>query len=708
LDILDRGWHMAKVRRSTTLLALGLSLCLPACKSREADSKLEQAKALTAKQPAAALQQLDRVLAEGGDRLEVGRAKAAAHQRLGQLPEAEKLLLSVLAEAPEDHEALDQLANVCVAQGKLDEARRHLTIAIRRKPPHVPTLLLFATLAATKADGSAGLAAFDLLKDDGYRTFRKSAEYATARAALLSAQDDDRTAALAWLSQHEKSRSFDPKLSLLMAGGLAKLGKGSLALWLLARASNSPNAGTEVHEALAERALAMNDEALAKLALSRMGGQLSQTPNILLLEARLLELQDQGLEATKLTRRALDLVPADREKQKTAYALAHARSLAKEGLLEEARQVLTEVLQKEPEHGRAKLLLGAIEIQADHGERVEPLVEELLADPRYAPQAQTLVVRAHLALKNPAAAKKAARGYFDKAPADLHTRLLLVQTLAQAGEGAAGLELLDRAPAAVATQPELVRMRVELAEKFGSPAQTEAMVSDYLRQGVDLPELRRSLGRSLIRQQRLPDAEAVFRDLARDDPSALEEVARLQREQHRLPEAIATLERAVAASPLSHSAWLLLGLMKKEGGDGLGAAAAYERALRLEPNDPVALNNLAVLLIEQGHERTRAISLARRAVASLPDNPALEDTFGWALIEGGDEKQISEAVELLERSSSRLGTAEAAFHLGVALARAKRDKEAKVQLTRALQPATDATRPPAWRPRAEQALAALP
>lgn len=708
MDIADRGWHTRPVRRSIALAVLGLGLCLPGCKSRSA-AKLEQAKALTAKEPTAALEQLDRVLAEGGNRPEVIKAKAAAHQRLGQLAEAEKLLLSVLAETPDDYEALQQIANVCVAEGKLDEARRHLTVAIRRKPPQVPTLLLFATLAASKADGTAGLAALDLLSGDGYRTFRKSAEYATARAALLSLQGDDRTAALAWLAQHEKSRSFDPQLSLLMADGLAKLGKGPLALWLLARASSSPNADSAVHEALAERALSMEDVALGQLALSRLGAQLNRTPNVLLLEARLLELQDQGLEATKLTRRALDLVPEDREKQKAAYALAHARSLAKEGLVEEARLVLAEVLKKEPAHGRAKLLLAAIEVQAKHGEKVDALVADLLGDPRYARQAQTLMVRARLSQKDPAGAKKVARGFFDKDPSDLHARLLLVQTLAEAGDGAAGLLLLDQAPAAVATRPELVRMRVELSEKVASPKQTEAMVAGYLALGLDLPDLKRTLARSLVRQGRLAEAETVLRDLARDDPDALEEVARLQREQHRLPEAIATLERSVAVSPLSHSAWLLLGLMKKEAGDRSGATAAYEHALRLDPNDPVALNNLAVLLIEQGQAKARGISLARRAVASLPNNPALEDTLGWALLEGQDARHLDESLELLERAARALGTPEVRYHLGMALARAHREKDAKRELTQALgtTPAGPGPAEP-WRARAEQSLAALP
>jgi len=258
-----------------------------------------------------------------------------------------------------------------------------------------------------------------------------------------------------------------------------------------------------------------------------------------------------------------------------------------------------------------------------------------------------------------------------------------------------------------------VRLRVQLTELVLGPAKSEELIKHYLALGVDVPDLKQSLGLSLARQKRLPEAEALFRELAQEDPNALQQVAQLERDQGRLTAAIATLQSLVATSPSSQGAWLLLALMKKEAGDRQGAIGAYEEALRIAPNDPVALNNLALLLLEDDQTKTRALSLARRAVAALPDNPALEDTLGWALVEAGDEAQLNEAARLLERSSRALGTPEAAFHYGLALMRAKRPDEAKKQLSKAVETTAGAaaaapgTSPPAWRPRAEQALAEL-
>jgi len=705
LDIEGPHWHTGPVRTLTAWAVVGLGLSLSGCKSRSLEARLEQAETLTREKPAAALEELDRLAAQGADRHEISKAKAAAHQRLGQLAEAERLLSSVLAESPNDREALEQLANVSVAEGKLDEARRHLTVAIRHKPPHVPTLLLFATLAQSREDGQAGLAAFDLLVGESYHSFRKSAEYAAARGALLLARGDGQQALDAWLKEHAQSRSFDPKLSLLMATSLAKLQKGGLALWLLARASSSPSATSEVHEALAERALSMGDVRLGELALSRMGGDLNRKPGVLLLEARLLELQDQGLEATKLTKRALDAVPAEREAQKTAYALTHARALAKEGLYDRAREVLDEVLKRDPEHGRTRIMLAAIEIEAGHAERVPALVEALSASSEYRTQAETLIVRALVAKKDKPGAKQAARRFFERDRESLHARLLLAQTLAELGEMQAGLELLDDAPPAQLAAAPLVRLRIQLTQRVRGPARAEALIREYLGRGTDLPELEQTLGEMLAQQKRLPEAEAVFRKLSRDDPSVLETVARLEREQGRLEAAIATVESLVATSPASSSAWLLLAVMRSELGNRPGAIAAYEEALRLDPNDPVALNNLALVLIEQDSTKPRAPALARRATTVLSDNPALLDTLGWVLIEAGEKKQIAEAVQILERCARALDTPEVAFHYGVALARAGRGGEAKRELEKALKGASNPT--PPWRPRAERELAAL-
>lgn len=55
----------------------------------------------------------------------------------------------------------------------------------------------------------------------------------------------------------------------------------------------------------------------------------------------------------------------------------------------------------------------------------------------------------------------------------------------------------------------------------------------------------------------------------------------------------------------------------------------YERALRIDPNNPLILNNYSYSLAERGIQLERALEMAKRAVAAEPKNASYLDTLGW-------------------------------------------------------------------------------
>jgi Flp pilus assembly protein TadD len=106
------------------------------------------------------------------------------------------------------------------------------------------------------------------------------------------------------------------------------------------------------------------------------------------------------------------------------------------------------------------------------------------------------------------------------------------------------------------------------------------------------------------------------------------------------------------------------------------ANAQYERVLAQEPENFVALNNLAWNYLTDGD--ARAEGLARRAYDLRPDSSAVVDTLGWILVKKGS---LEEGIAML-RSALELGDArpEIRFHLAAGLVAAGQTEEAKTIL----------------------------
>ena len=105
------------------------------------------------------------------------------------------------------------------------------------------------------------------------------------------------------------------------------------------------------------------------------------------------------------------------------------------------------------------------------------------------------------------------------------------------------------------------------------------------------------------------------------------------------------LESWVAEFPDEPAVNLLLGMSLQENSEDDAAIEAYEVAYRQEPDNIVALNNLAWLY--QDSDPQRAVELATRAAELYPENADVLDTYGWILLKQNDRDH---AVQVLERA----------------------------------------------------------
>ncbi len=99
----------------------------------------------------------------------------------------------------------------------------------------------------------------------------------------------------------------------------------------------------------------------------------------------------------------------------------------------------------------------------------------------------------------------------------------------------------------------------------------------------------------------------------------------------------------IEAEPQSTPAILSRAEYQMTSGDESGAIVSYETAIGYQPDNPIALNNLAWLLRDRNQER--AISLAGQARDLAPENAAILDTYGWILHLAGRHEDAKPLIE---------------------------------------------------------------
>jgi tetratricopeptide (TPR) repeat protein len=71
----------------------------------------------------------------------------------------------------------------------------------------------------------------------------------------------------------------------------------------------------------------------------------------------------------------------------------------------------------------------------------------------------------------------------------------------------------------------------------------------------------------------------------------------------------------------------------------------YEEALRLDPANPLVLNNFAYSLSERDLQLDRALTMSRKAVDADSANPSYLDTIGWIYYKMGSYKEAEHYVK---------------------------------------------------------------
>ena len=105
----------------------------------------------------------------------------------------------------------------------------------------------------------------------------------------------------------------------------------------------------------------------------------------------------------------------------------------------------------------------------------------------------------------------------------------------------------------------------------------------------------------------------------------------LEKDREAIADYLAILEkkpRDTTVLVVTHSS---LGSLYHNVGDSRNALKHYEKALKLQPDNNLVLNNYAYYMALSGKNLKKARQMSRKTIESEPDNPTYLDTYAWIL-----------------------------------------------------------------------------
>lgn len=566
-------------------------------------------------------------------------AGAAAYQ-LHALPKAENLLAQALTVAPGLPLARQLLAQTYLRTGQPEKALDTLRPAIEANPP-LPGALTLA--------GEAYLQSGDTAR----------AEAMFARAAKLQPGDARARTALA-LGQIDKGNA---------AGGMAEL--QTLA---------TVDPGITANLALIAAHLRRKELDQALQAIDALERKQPDRPLAANLRGRVLMLRKDAAGARTSFERALKLDPA----YFPAVVSLAALDLA-EKKPDAARQRFDALIKTDPKNYRARLALASL--LARTGGSAAAVAEQLTAAVQASPSEaapRLQLIGHHLNHGDPKAALAAAQDAVAALPASRELLNALGRAQLANGDFEQAVTAFNKL---AALQPKSPLAPLGLAEAYQGLKNydaAETSLKHALELAPDLLSAQRALIGLMVGDGRYTEALAVARDVQKQRPAEavgyqLEGDIELQRrhwdpalaayrtglQKARSADAAIKVHHALVTAGRNDEAdRFAAGWQKDQPQDAafrfyLGdaalarkdwalAEARYREVLKLQPDNPMALNNVAWLLVKQS--KPGALPFAEQATKLVPDQLPLLDTLALALAADG---QAPRALELQKKTVER-------------------------------------------------------
>ena len=387
-----------------------------------------------------------------------------------------------------------------------------------------------------------------------------------------------------------------------------------------------------------------------------------------------------------------------------------------EGKLDAARQRLLGLLKRDEKNVEAMMEMASIEEEAKRFDEAARWLDRARVDPKTAITAGTRLAELHLRTGATDKALTVAKEVLARAPEDttvlgLVARAQLAkgdassarQTLADmaryanydpvaqfavarlqvaAGNDSGAAYSLDKA---LGTQPDLLpalvlRAEIEIRQReFTKAEQRIKRIGEKSGGGAVALRLQGDL--AMARGQQAVALTAYGNALKKEDNTDM--ALRLYRAHVAagdLAKGVAFLDKWQKDHPDNSLVLRTIGDANRQLGNLTAARTAYEKILKLQPDDGQVWNNLALTASLQNDKA--ATGFAERAYALRANDPAVIDTLGWLLFRQG---QADRGLALLRDARLRdSADPEIRYHLAAALAKTGRTAEAREEVAQAL------------------------
>lgn len=573
------------------------------------------------------------------------------HEKLGNAQQAEAQLTSLLAQDPNSSLARRALAEFRIRAGKPAEAMAALGPLLEGPTADSAALQLAGRIGLSTGDVAGSLSILE--RAVALRPTDSASVLQLAQGYLAAGRVDDAIRVLKTLPGEGSQSMRDAMLALASL----QRGSASEALTLassVARSAQSSGAARNLAvTVLASPSLPPGGEAvLAELAAK----DAKDIPSRIALAG----LQDARGDLAGAMRQYADALRVDPSNR--AALTGYARTAVRSGKGADAVKTLQATTSKSPESADLGMLLADVYVANGDLEPAKTLTADLAK--RFPREPGVLLRRGALLVSTNAA--RQAIPILQKAvelqpkALDARVELARAQLIAQDVNDASltinrlSTDLGD-SPAALAAAARLAMLAKDETAARGYIDRLQELQKDSTLPTVLRAELAASQGDFTAAADGFSRAQKAAPNL---DIALREYAASRQAGAPRY----GSLERYVAQNNRDARARSVLATIYMENGRVQDARREYEGLLKTDPNDGLALNNLAWIYAEA--KDPRAVETAKQAVLRMPGRADVLDTLGFAHLQAGDP---SSAVETLVQAV-KTGTKDPSIRYRLAVA----------------------------------------